>query len=214
MVVHRPVDWEVPDSMPKLGLTTTVVSLSKKLYPHCSSHPAVKPGQSRTLTLPLHHRDPGNLSWASGGAHWECTTGKVNRKKITVNRSQETKRIKYHIKKLHQTHKIWRPHIKTHLKNFLASNWTGWPVQQKPNLISQFWFRYGYNTDKYFIQVKVTLENYKENLIYYWICIFMESKNSIIPFSSRKIRALVYNAVKRNFYHGHSKFKLDGLCTW
>ena len=36
---------EVPGSIPELGLATTVVSLSKKLYPHCSSHSAVKPGK-------------------------------------------------------------------------------------------------------------------------------------------------------------------------
>jgi len=38
VVGHRPVDREVAGSILELGLTATVVSLSKKLYPHCSSY--------------------------------------------------------------------------------------------------------------------------------------------------------------------------------
>ena len=43
VVGHRPGDCEV-HSIPEPGLSATVVSLCKKLCPHCSSHPAVKLG--------------------------------------------------------------------------------------------------------------------------------------------------------------------------
>ena len=44
VIGHRPGYREITGSMLKQGLTTTVVSLSKKLYPRCSGRPAVKPG--------------------------------------------------------------------------------------------------------------------------------------------------------------------------
>ena len=44
MVGYQSPAWRLSRSIPELGLATTVVSMSKKLYPHCSSHPAVKLG--------------------------------------------------------------------------------------------------------------------------------------------------------------------------
>jgi len=44
-----------------MGPSAAVVSLGKKLYSHCLSHPAVKPGTYLPGHLPGNHKVPGSM---------------------------------------------------------------------------------------------------------------------------------------------------------